>query len=801
MANNKTIFNRLGDLLFPTNISSTSYVNKNIEDINGNKINQNEVDVDKDKIIAKTKEELELKVKTYQQSVFFDNQYKSLIKVDRNNSLAYESNRIMQYYDFELMESYPIIGSALDLLSEEATTIGDNGKVINIYSDNKRVKQELEYLFYKVLDVNTTLQFWARNMCKYGDNFVYLNLNDKEGVTGAKQLPNINIERVEETKRDSNGNEDINIYFRNKMTEGGIDSSQFTHWQIAHFRLLGDDRRMPYGMSVLDKVRRIWRILSMMEDSMLVYRITRAAERRIYKVNVGNIPTEDIGSYVQMVANKVKKKPLIDPKTGDYNWKYHVATNDEDIFIPTRSDNASSPIETLPGACLALDTKIDLLDGRSLMLSEIIDEFNSDKTKQLWTYSINPETGEIVPGKITNAAVTRKNTDVVKITLDNSETIITTPDHKFPTKFNGIKEAKDLEVNESLWSFNKEINISVISVEDLDYKIDTGTLTIDGNEEEHDYHNFLLSCGIFTQNSNLDAIMDVSYFRDLLFTGLGIPKIFLAFSSDGSMEKGGTNLSILDIRFARKINRIQQSLISELNKIAIIHLFLKGGDFLENIDNFTITMQNPSSQAEMLKIANMNEKLTAYNSATQQGANGLAPMSTTKAKKEILGMSEEDILDDILDQFIESKIGEEVKSAPMLIKSSKLMDKYIKYQNAGFDIKPSTQTQGQQPQGGDMGMGDFGGGGGFGGGASLGGDFGGAGGFGDTGGGDLGLGGTPDLNNPAGGGGDLGLGGPDQNNLPNQENEPEDKNQNLNEIFFRELNKLKINETLNKRIT
>ena len=112
-----------------------------------------------------------------------------------------------------------------------------------------------------------------------------------------------------------------------------------------------------------------------------------------------------------------------------------------------RGDKGSR-VETLAGACLALDTKISLLDGRDLQLKDIIKEFEGGK--ELWSYSINPQTGEIVPGLITWAGVTRKDTDVVKITLDNSGTIITTLDHKFPTRFNGIKEAKDLQPNETL---------------------------------------------------------------------------------------------------------------------------------------------------------------------------------------------------------------------------------------------------------------------------------------------------------------------------------------------------------------
>lgn len=745
-----------------------------------------------------------------QQQRYLNSQFYHLVGSDKDKKLSYESSRVAQYNDYLQMEQYPTISSALNLLAEEATTVGQDGKVLRVYSSNKRVKEVLENLFYNTLDVNTTLQFWVRNLCKYGDCFVFLLLDPQHGIEGFKQLSAFDMERKEEVI-----NNRIQVQFKHKNLYGNGNSgtsNEYNIWQVAHFRLLGDDRRMPYGMSVLDSVRRTWKMLNMCEDAMMVYRITRAAERRIFKVFVGNAKdSEEVKQIMQAVMKNQKGSRLTDPMTGDFNWRYNVASNDQDIYVPVRSENAGTSIDTLPGACLSLDTEIPLLDGRTLTLTQIIAEH--ERGEKLWVYSINPKTGQVVPGPITWAGVTRKNTQVLKITLDNGEEIIVTPDHKFPIRTGEIKEAQSLQVGESLFSFiktHKHVNASenlyemvydhqkekflythclvanailkeeivfdleladaktihhadlnqwnnnpenlvymnsnealkqtvqnlhpklpsydsqIVSIKYLDDLCDTGTITVDGEELYHNFHNFALASGVFTQNSNLGELADISYLRDNLFVGLGIPKSFLGFSEAGGGD--GKALSMLDIRFARKVNRIQQSIIAELNKIAIIHLALLGGDYMEHLNNFTITLSNPSTQAELLKIETIKAKLEAYQMAVTPSERGISPMSESMAAREILGISDEDRIDDLLEQFIEAKVGDEIKSAGQLLKSSKLYDKMIKYENAGFAMSSTNGEGGDAP--------DMGGGGipPMGGGPDLGG-----------GGPDLGGGGGPDL--------------------------------------------------------
>ena len=529
-ADNLTVFQRLNIVLNPFSKKSLS-PQPGLEQEDGQRQILN----------AASKEETQVKNLQQQQGNFL---HKSgllqIFNSHKEKRIMYESSRLSQYYDYEAMDYYPVIGAALNLMSEECTTRGENGKMLNIYSGDKRVKAELENLFYKVLDIDTTLPFWARNLIKYGDNFVLLDLNDDYGVTGAIQMPNYNMERIEEEK-----DGEIKIKYLNKEKR----NHEFTHYQIAHFRLLGDDRRLPYGMSVLDKVRRVFKMLTMAEDGWLVYVISRVAERRVYKVNVGNAAVEDIPNILNIVSQQVKKAPMVDAN-GDINFKYSVMSNDSDIFIPVRSDNASNPIDTLPGA------------------------------------------------------------------------------------------------------------------------------------------------------QNTDKIEYILYLKDLLYTGLETPKSFLDFSADASAEGGGKNMSMLDIRFAKKINKIQQALIAELNKIAIIHLHLLGGDFAKNLDNFSLTLTNPSTQAEMLKIELMNSKLDLYSKLVQPSDTGIKPMSEVRAKKTILGMSIDEIKEDLMDQFDEMKIGDEIRGAGQLIKTSGFYDDFIKYRNS--QALPDQQTDVGQVGGGEQ---------------------------------------------------------------------------------------------------
>ena len=445
---------------------------------------------------------LELEQKRELQNKFFRTTDRGFQK-----ALQYEAARLPAYVDYEGMEYYPIISSALDLFMEEATTIGINGKMLNIYSNKERIKSLLEEFFYDNVNVNVNLPFWVRNLVKYGDNFVLLYGERKKGITHVKQLVNYEIERFE---RIQNGKPIVK--FKERMT-----GDEFNTFEIAHFRLLGDDKYLPYGSSVLNKVRRVFRQLVMAEDAMLTYRIIRAGEKKVFKIDVGNLDEDDIEEYIYKVATKFKKTSQVAPNDGQIDYRFNILGNDEDYFLPVRNANTQTGIETLPGA------------------------------------------------------------------------------------------------------------------------------------------------------SNLDQIQDIEYLRDNLFTGLGIPKPFLSFQDAAG---AGKNMAQYDIRFAKKINRIQQAIIQELNKMAMIHLFLLGYSS-EDLNGFTLTLTNPSIQQEQQKAELLREKSQTYTELTR-GEGGIAAMSHTTAKRMLFNMSDREIVVDLKQQKMEKVIMQELVDSPVIIKKTGL---------------------------------------------------------------------------------------------------------------------------------
>jgi hypothetical protein len=470
-------------------------------------------------------------------------------KIENNlyqQSIYYGPTRFAAAYYYESMEYTPEISAALDIYAEESTTVDENGHILQIYSESKRIKSILADLFNNVLDINTNLAMWTRNTCKYGDNFVYLKLDPEHGVVGNFQLPNIEIERLER-----------GMYMGPRVGEGAPEMKSmrfawknknldFNTWEIAHFRLLGDDRNLPYGTSMLEKARRIWKQLILAEDAMLIYRTSRAPERRVFKVFVGNMDDADIEPYVQRFANRFKRQPIVDDQTGNVDLRYNQMAVDQDYFVPVRDVAQASPIDTLQGA------------------------------------------------------------------------------------------------------------------------------------------------------QNLSEIADIEYIQKKLVTALRIPKAFLGFEE---VVGNGKDLALLDIRFARTINRIQKSMLQELNKIAIIHLFILG--FEDELSNFTLSLTNPSTQADLLKIDVWKEKLMAYKD-TVTPIEGIAPASVSWAKKHILGFSDEDIKLDLQQQRIEKAVSTELTNTPNVIKKTGLFDTLDKLYTEG---PVSSDAQAQTPPSPPEGMG------------------------------------------------------------------------------------------------
>ena len=349
-------------------------------------------------------------------------------------------DRMARYSDFSEMEYTPEIASALDIYSEEAFSPDENGKALHIYSENIKIRELLSELFYETLNVEFNMSSWVRNLVKYGDFFLFNDVNPKYGVINCFPLPISEIEREE----GFDPKDPMAVRFR-WITQG---NQILENWQVTHMRLLANDAFLPYGSSVLEPARRIWRQLILLEDAMLVYRIVRAPERRVFKIDVGNVPPEDIPNYMEQVQASLKKAPVVDKNNGKVDLRYNPLSVDEDYYIPVRGADSGTAIDTLGGGTMAGETN------------------------------------------------------------------------------------------------------------------------------------------------------DVEYIQNKLFAALKVPKAYLGYD-EGLGAKA--TLSQEDIRFSRTIARIQRTILAEMNKIAIVHLYCNGYNG-EDLTDFKLNLSNPSTIAQQQKL-------------------------------------------------------------------------------------------------------------------------------------------------------------------------------------------------------
>lgn len=533
----------------------------------------NNYDMSGDNVIYKTSDKDSYdKVKLeLQQNKYLENRWIKA-NVDLGVSAYAGLNNVkLMYRDADLMDSFPEVGAALDIVSEESCLPSDTGNIVNVYSKSDRIKSILEDLFTNRLNLQLTAQMVIRGMCKYGNDFMMLDIDHKLGVKGWKRLPVFNVERIENGVSNPYSTGYATVAVNNTDTKSDmstkfvwLDDSQsqvpFRDWQIAHFRLLTNSMYLPYGVSYLNSARRHWRMLSLMEDMMLIYRLERSIERRVYKIFVGAIDDADVPAYVEDIANNFKRTPIIDPMTGQVDLRKNILSVDQDIFIPVRDQNAPTPIDTLSAA------------------------------------------------------------------------------------------------------------------------------------------------------QNLTAMDDIKFVQNKVLTALRIPKTFLNFEETAG---DGKNLALMDIRFTRTVNRVQQAFLMELTKVASIHLFLLG--FSDELTNFSLTMNNPSTQAESLEIENIEKKITAVRDAISDPGGGIPVMSQTRALKTIMKWSDKDIKENLEEIRLEKGISAELEKTTQIIKRTGLFDTVDRiYGEPGAEYM---DDQGQQGGGDDaMGGGSMGGGGDFGGG-------------------------------------------------------------------------------------
>ena len=369
--------------------------------------------------------------------------------------------RLALFKDYESMDSDPIISSALDIYSDESTMKGQYGQVIEVKTDNENIKEILNNLFYDIMNVEFNLWPWVRNMVKYGDFFLHLDISDKYGITNVVPLSPYEVIRAEGedpenpyyTKFYLESIEGAHPYFGQKTNNKG--KIEFENFQIAHFRLANDSNFLPYGKSMVESTRKIWKQLTLMEDAMLIHRIMRAPSKRVFKIDIGNIPPSEVDNYMQRIINKMKKTPIMDEATGEYNLKYNMQNLTEDFFMPVRGGDSGTEISELGG---------------------------------------------------------------------------------------------------------------------IDY----------------------------------DSTEDIEYLKNKLLASLRVPKAFLGFDENVG---GKATLAAEDVRFARTIERIQRIIVSELTKIAVVHLYSQGYTD-EDLVNFELELASPSTMYEQEKIELLGQKVS-----------------------------------------------------------------------------------------------------------------------------------------------------------------------------------------------
>ncbi len=274
-----------------------------------------------------------------------------------NPNLNYQTLRIQLYSDYEAMDTDPLIASTLDILADESTLKNDMGEVLSIKSSDENIQRVLYNLYYDVLNIEFNLWSWTRNMCKYGDFFLKLEISEKFGVYNVIPYTVYNMVRYE----GQDPAEPSKVYFT--IDPDGLASSAdpnyipkanksiitLDNYEVAHFRLISDTNYLPYGRSHIEPARKIYKQLTLMEDAMLIHRIMRAPEKRMFYVNVGSIPPNEVEQFMQKTINSIKKTPYVDPQTGEYNLRFNMMNMMEDFYLPVRGGDTSTRIETTKG--------------------------------------------------------------------------------------------------------------------------------------------------------------------------------------------------------------------------------------------------------------------------------------------------------------------------------------------------------------------------------------------------------------------------------------------------------------------
>lgn len=273
-------------------------------------------------------------------------------------SMAYHQVRRELFRDYDAMDNDPILSSALDIYADESTTKNEYGDVLTINSPKENVREVLDNLFYDILNIESNLWSWTRNLAKYGDFFLKLEIEPDKGII------NVVPSSIYETRRIEEADPENPNYVKFEIENDPLGKNEYEDYEIAHFRLLSDTNFLPYGKSMVENSRRIWKQLTLMEDAMMIHRIMRAPEKRIFQIDIGNINPTEVDNYMQKIINKMKKTPFIDKRTGDYNLKYNIQNITEDFFLPVRGGDSGTRIDTLSGLQYTAMEDIEFLQGK-----------------------------------------------------------------------------------------------------------------------------------------------------------------------------------------------------------------------------------------------------------------------------------------------------------------------------------------------------------------------------------------------------------------------------------------------------
>ena len=258
---------------------------------------------------------------------------------------SFQGARLQLFRDYDMMDNDPIIASVLDIYADESTVKDEFDRILTIKTDDTQIKEILHNLFYDILNVEFNLWPWVRNMTKYGDFFLYLDIDPEYGIVNAVPLSVYETIRVE---GEQPGNP-FSVRFSIDTDFLQLGKKDFDNYEIAHFRLLSDTNFLPYGKAMIEGGRRTWKQLQLMEDAMLIHRIMRAPDKRKFKIDIGNIPPAEVDTYMNRIIDRSKKTPLVDPKTGDYNLRYNMMNITEDFYLPVRGKDSGTEIDTMQG--------------------------------------------------------------------------------------------------------------------------------------------------------------------------------------------------------------------------------------------------------------------------------------------------------------------------------------------------------------------------------------------------------------------------------------------------------------------